>query len=203
MEPKLIHVIASVADEATGPSYSVPNLCRVLAEQGNPVTLMYVSERTDKSRNGCEMQTFRQNYSDLPVLARLRFSSEMQAALRKHARHGAILHAHGLWLMPNIYPAEAAREFRVPLIMAPRGMLGPEALKFSRMRKQLMWHILQKRAVGAASCLHATSEQEYREIRAFGLSQPVAVVPNGIDVPSLPVAANKETAFRTDRKSVV
>jgi glycosyltransferase involved in cell wall biosynthesis len=62
-------------------------------------------------------------------------------------------------------------------------MLGPEALQFSRRRKQLMWSCLQKRAVQAASCLHATSEQEYQDIRKFGLRQPIAVVPNGVDVP--------------------
>ena len=134
VEPRLIHVIASVADEAAGPSYSVPNLCRALAKQGNPVTLMSVGDRTDKVRSCCEMQTFRQNYSSLPVLGRLRFSRQLRAELRSRAKDGAILHAHGLWLMPNIYPADAAREFHVPFIVAPRGMLGPEALEFSRMR---------------------------------------------------------------------
>jgi glycosyltransferase involved in cell wall biosynthesis len=43
-----------------------------------------------------------------------------------------------------------------------------------------------------AACLHATSEQEYEEIRAFGLSNPVAIIPNGIDVPapSGPIISN-------------
>ena len=32
--------------------------------------------------------------------------------------------------------------------------------------------------------MHATSEQEYHEIRAFGLVNPVAIIPNGIDLPA-------------------
>ena len=38
-----------------------------------------------------------------------------------------------------------------------------------------------------AHLLHATSEVEYNEIRSQGFTAPVAVIPNGIDVPTLPV----------------
>jgi len=36
-----------------------------------------------------------------------------------------------------------------------------------------------------AACLHATSELEFREIREKGLSNPVAIIPNGIDIPNI------------------
>ena len=35
------------------------------------------------------------------------------------------------------------------------------------------------------SCFHATADSEYNDIRAFGLKQPVAVIPNGIDLPEI------------------
>src|SRR5262249_16650863 len=90
-----------------------------------------------------------------------------------------------------------ARRYGVPLILAPRGMLGREALKFSRYRKNLMWYAAQGSAVHAASCLHATSEQEYLEIRDVGLRQPVAVVPNGVDVPPVPSGVHERSSDRT------
>jgi glycosyltransferase involved in cell wall biosynthesis len=34
--------------------------------------------------------------------------------------------------------------------------------------------------------LHATSEEEYQQIRAKGITAPVAVIPNGIDIPQMP-----------------
>src|SRR5829696_1495725 len=37
------HVVASVSDEASGPSYSVPRLCRELANLGHAVELHTVS----------------------------------------------------------------------------------------------------------------------------------------------------------------
>lgn len=180
---EIIHIVASIANEASGPSYSVPALCQALANQGREVTLMSVGRSERRLVNNCSIRTFSQDYCRVPILRKLMFSRELRLELQKRTKQRAILHVHGLWLMPNIYPGAIARARGVPLIFAPRGMLGPEALQFSQHRKQIMWHLLQKRAVSAAACLHATSEQEYEEIRQYGLRQPVAVVPNGIDVP--------------------
>lgn len=75
---------------------------------------------------------------------------------------------------------------RAPFVVSPRGMLAPAALAFSPAKKRVFWKLLQGPAIRSAACLHATSEQEYEEIRKFGLNQPVAIIPNGIDVPELP-----------------
>jgi glycosyltransferase involved in cell wall biosynthesis len=48
-----------------------------------------------------------------------------------------------------------------------------------------------------ASLLHATSEQEYRDIRAFGLRQPVVIVPNGIDLPAPVKRRERPSHLRT------
>jgi hypothetical protein len=34
-----------------------------------------------------------------------------------------------------------------------------------------------------AACFHATAEAEYEDIRRMGYKQPVALIPNGIDLP--------------------
>jgi glycosyltransferase involved in cell wall biosynthesis len=62
-------------------------------------------------------------------------------------------------------------------------MLGGAALGFSRVKKVLFWHLLQGPAIRCVACYHATSRQEYEDIRAYGLTQPVAIIPNGIDLP--------------------
>jgi glycosyltransferase involved in cell wall biosynthesis len=87
--------------------------------------------------------------------------------------------------MPNVYPGRAAARGGVPLVLSPRGMLGPAALRYSRHQKQLFWQLLQKRALRSVTCFHATAEAEVADIRDFGLSGPVAVIPNGIDVNDL------------------
>lgn len=52
--------------------------------------------------------------------------------------------------------------------------------------KRIFWPLLQRPALRGAACFHATAESEYRDIRRLGFLQPVAIIPNGIDVPVLP-----------------
>ena len=86
--------------------------------------------------------------------------------------------------MPNIEAARAARHAGKPLVHSPRGMLAPAALAFSRLKKRVFWRFFQGPAIRQAACLHATSEEEYQEIRVFGLVQPVAIIRNGINLPN-------------------
>ena len=44
---------------------------------------------------------------------------------------------------------------------------------------------MQRHALEQADLLHATSEIEYHEIREHGFKAPVAIIPNGIDLPDL------------------
>jgi glycosyltransferase involved in cell wall biosynthesis len=96
-----------------------------------------------------------------------------------------VIHNHGLWLMPNVEAGRVALLAGKPFIVAPRGMLSSAALAFSPLKKRVVWALLQGDVVRRASCIHATSEQEYNEIRNFGLKNPIAILPNGIDIPEL------------------
>jgi glycosyltransferase involved in cell wall biosynthesis len=88
-------------------------------------------------------------------------------------------------LAPNIYPAAAAQAAGRALVVSPRGMLGPDALRFSSLQKRIVWAAFQKNALASAAFIHATSEEECAEVRAMGLANPVVVIPNGVDVPPL------------------
>jgi glycosyltransferase involved in cell wall biosynthesis len=65
------------------------------------------------------------------------------------------------------------------------------------MKKRLFWALLQGAPVRRAACIHATSDQEYAEIRNFGLCNPVAIIPNGIDLPELPHGTSSFAGGRT------
>jgi glycosyltransferase involved in cell wall biosynthesis len=126
---------------------------------------------------------FPRDWARVPVVRGLRCSSGLSRALHQLAPKADVIHDHGLWLMPNVDAGRAALLARKPFIVAPRGMLAPAALAFSRLKKRVVWALFQGKVVLRAACIHATSEQEYDEIRKFGLSNPVAIIPNGIDLP--------------------
>lgn len=47
----------------------------------------------------------------------------------------------------------------------------------------MFWAAAQGAIARAATCIHATSNVEYEEIRALGIASPVAIIPNGVDLP--------------------
>jgi glycosyltransferase involved in cell wall biosynthesis len=94
-----------------------------------------------------------------------------------------LLHLHGLWRSPTrIAPRLAGAG--LPLVIAPHGMLDPGALAISRRRKQMVWRLWERRALSSARCLHALCPAEAAAIRALLPRAPIAVIPNGVELPS-------------------
>jgi glycosyltransferase involved in cell wall biosynthesis len=173
----------------------VPRLCEALAAAGARTVLLSVSEKKSGQRDtyhkGYRDRRFAWDYAHIPIVRRLRSSRALSSELHDAARSADVIHNHGLWLMPNVSAGGAAASGPTPLVVSPHGMLAPAALAFSRLKKQAFWALLQGRVIRGASCLHATSEQEYEEIRGLGLTNPVATIPLGIDLPGViaPLAA--------------
>jgi glycosyltransferase involved in cell wall biosynthesis len=183
---RVLHLVAGLEPSDGGPAYSVPRLCRSLAEARASTTLFSIARGGDStSTSDCgfvdrRLPAYR---GPIPLLNRLRFNPALSKELDAAARQTDVIHNHGLWLLPNLQAGWAASHHGKPFIVAPRGMLSPAAMAYSGARKKLFWHLLQKAPVRAAACLHVTSLQEYHEVRSFGLTNPVAIIPNGIDLP--------------------
>ena len=181
---KTVHVVPSIANEASGPSYSVPSLCRALASAGAAVELHVLAPAPASGSEGFEVHA----HAWWPIIRKLGISPAMKRALRAAAERSEIMHSHSLWMMPNVYPARAVRGTDCRLVVSPRGTLSPWALRHHRWRKRVMWFLHQRRAIVAAALLHATSASEHDDMRGKGLRAPVAVLPNGIDLPELPAS---------------
>jgi glycosyltransferase involved in cell wall biosynthesis len=182
---RAVEIVASISNKAAGPSYSVPRLAEALASAGAEVELFSLGSEMDELCGGVRRRRFPQSLTDVPVVSQLQASAPLNSALIEAGARVDVLHTHGLWLMPNVYPAAAARRAGKLFVLSPRGMLGEAALAFSRRRKQLFWTLLQGRAARSAGLMHATSDAEADEIRAARLTAPIAVIPNGIDTPTL------------------
>jgi glycosyltransferase involved in cell wall biosynthesis len=172
----VLHVVPHVDDEVSGPSYSVPRLCQGLVGHGYRVGLMCLA--APAVLPGVELEVHRQ----WRVPARFAVSPGLAFALRRRAGAVDIVHNHSLWSMANVAAGWAVPGRRAKLVTSPRGTLSAWAMAHSGTVKRLVWP-LQRRALTGADLLHATSDQERDEIRALGLLAPVAVVPNGVDVP--------------------
>jgi len=178
---KCIHIVPSIKNEASGPSYSVPRLCEALASHGVAVELHVLAPAPYYQSKTYSIHT----HQPWPFLSRLGISPHMRKELVESAKKVQIMHNHSLWMLPNIYPAAAIKGTNCRLVTSPRGTLSDYALSRSRWLKKVVWRMGQGAVLKSATCLHATSELEFREIRQYGLKNPVAIIPNGIEIPNI------------------
>ncbi len=106
--------------------------------------------------------------------------------MRKAVMEGGydIIHNHGLWQDVSRIGFSWQRRTGRPHIVSPRGMLDPWALANSGWKKKLAGAVFENRHLREATCLHALCEAEARSMRAYGLRNPIAVVPNGVALPA-------------------
>lgn len=102
-----------------------------------------------------------------------------------------LIHDHGIWGSTNVSSWWAARTRSVPYVLSPRGMLEPWALQFKARKKKLAWLLYQQRIIASAAAVVATSEQECENVKRLFPEQPVAIIPNGVNVPNVDDAPPK------------
>lgn len=185
------HIVPTINHEASGPSYSVTRLCRALLAAGHP-TKLAVLEPLPPGPDLDFVTTF--PYGLGP--RRLGVSPKMKRWLRAGALSGQgnIFHNHSLWMMPNVYPTAAVKGTSCKLVVSPEGTLSNWALNHSAIVKKALWPLLLDPVMRAATAFHATANSEYEDIRRLGFKQPVAILPNGIDVPDF--EPKKPKSFR-------
>ncbi len=100
-----------------------------------------------------------------------------------------VVHAQALWMYPSVVSSRWGRETGRPTVITPRGMLCDWGLAKSRWKKRIAGFLYEDRHLREAACIHALHPGEGDDIRAYGLSTPVCVIPNGIDLPDLDASA--------------
>lgn len=94
-----------------------------------------------------------------------------------------LLHTHGSWMYPSVASLRWSRFSKKPYLISPHGMLDPWALRNSRFKKRIADWLYENTHLRGARCLHTLCESEARAMRAYGLNNPICVVPNGVDLP--------------------
>lgn len=189
---QVCHVVASINRNTGGPAVTSVRLAQAQAQTGISTTLAtldYAEHGPQVRTDGVELITIPANQ----LTRRFRgYSPSLQRILMENTREKFnIIHNHGLWMFPNWYARQAAIHAAIPLVIKPCGMLESWSLGRSRSKKFLAWHLFEHTNLQSANLFHATSEAEAVSIRALGLRQPIAIVPNGIDIPDLSSLPNR------------
>ncbi len=173
---RIAHIIASIDKNTGGPARSVTHLIKaLLKKKGMDVTLI-TSKSTEPIINEFENINGHLFFFENKILGRLKDLK------RKKFSNVDLFHIQGLWEMPGHQAVKLARELQKPYIITPRGMLESWSLNQSKFKKQIAMFLFQKRDLKKARCIHATAPMEVESIRRLGLKNPVAMIPNGINI---------------------
>jgi glycosyltransferase involved in cell wall biosynthesis len=109
------------------------------------------------------------------------YSPELKHALQERLASGDIVHVHGLWMYPGLLGRQLSGRLAAKRLISPHGMLEPWALQNSRGKKRLAAWLFEDRNLRSADCLQALCAAEAEHFRRYGLRNPIAVIPNGVD----------------------
>lgn len=98
--------------------------------------------------------------------------------------NSSVLHLHGLWTYHSCVANVIKKRYsNTKVVITPHGMLDPWAVKNSHWKKKIAGLLFEDKNLQNADCIHALNLSEYESIRAYGLKNPVAIIPNGFNIP--------------------
>lgn len=178
--------IASLASSAGGPSVAVSRLTESLGAALGAVDFL-TTDYLDLSaielkgagvrRYLIEGKYFRPLKFRYPAIGGREFLELMQKVAPD------IIHDHGIWLRFNHLVASSARVLSIPRVLSTHGTLDTWSIKHKGWKKRVALQLYQRRDLESANCLQVNSIEEAINLRNFGLKQPIALIPNGIDLP--------------------
>lgn len=175
-----VSVLTTCSRKAGGLFYSVRWLSKALANEGCNMAVFSPGDEYTEADLGV--------WEPLPVevdssFGSLQFSPQLRRKLA--ARNADLVHLHGIWMDNQWAAAQWQTKTGHPVVVSPRGMLDPWALRNSAWKKKLAGMLFANKALREATCIHALCRSEVESIRAYGLSNPVALVPNAVELPVL------------------
>lgn len=181
---KITHCIASIDETTGGPARSSTYLVNELLRKNAINTINLFSL---KSNNPVALSPLNKEKGSFQFFSStiLDYSTKLSEALKKEKVD--LFHGHGIWNLPIHQMAHEAKNRNIPYLISIRGMLEPWSMGQSKWKKKLAMVLYQHDDLLKAACLHATAQMEVESIRNLGYTNPIANIPNGIDLSEYPL----------------
>lgn len=179
---KILHSGTLVAS-AGGPAMSTYLTLKGLRQQGEDAHIvMFRPQKGDVLRGEDVPMHFVQSKPITPLGYSWSYKKDVMGA-----GNFDIYHAQGIWQWNTYAMVDAARETGKPYLITPRGMLYPQDIaKHNAFFKKLSlkWRLLDD--LNNAACVHVTCEEEKQHCRNLGVTAPIAVIPNPVEIKNYP-----------------
>ena len=184
MNSKILHIVGAAGQKGFGIGEVAVQLARAQNRAGVNLYLWTADDADEagaiREKSGLTTETLQ----TFPALgpSRYAFSPAMVKRIRDTDQSFSVVHHHGVWACTS-YAAfvwsKSGQPGR-PFILAPQGELQSWCLRRSRWKKAVTRRLYVNRLLRETACFQALGEHEVNDIRRLGLTNPVAVIPNGI-----------------------
>lgn len=179
---EVFHISQNFDDSFGGPARSVSYLCHYLnllsvSTRLLSVRLLSYEFNSVIDRFDLNWISFRYKY-----FKRIRYAPLLKKFLETHACSQTILHVHNPWNYIPFLVYKISKKNNCPYVVSARGSFYEWSLKQGKIQKFLAWHFFQRNMLNDASCMHATEINEVKALRKIGVTSPIALIPNGIDL---------------------
>lgn len=167
------HVISSIDKSIGGPARSSTSVLQHLSSQNSSANynlITYVSQNP-------QLTDFNNTNADIIFVNNF---LEMYNTLKSMSPN--LFHAHGIWeFSVNLMSYISVRQ-KIPYVISTRGMLEPWSLNQKKFKKKIALLAYQYKNIANSDCIHATSKMEAENLRKMGFKNPIAIIPNGVNI---------------------
>ena len=179
---KILHS-GSLDTNTGGPAMSTYYTLLGLRELGEDTSIIMYPLSKDGQLRGTEVPV---HFAAPPIDPKLLYSFHYKNEIRTLGDYD-IYHAQGIWQYPTYAIADVAKEKNKPYLITPRGMLYPQDIaKSNKFFKMLSLKIRLLRDLNQAACVHVTCEDEMVHCRQLGVTSPIAIIPNPVEIKDYP-----------------
>ena len=175
-----------------GPAFSTYNTMRGLNDIGIETHVLMYALGKEGKLIGNDVPI---HFASKPLEHIFAYSPFYKKAIKKCGDFD-IYQAQGIWLYHSFALVDVAKSLGKPYILTPRGMLYPQDIAKSKPKIKKMflrWRLLKD--LNQAACVHVTCEDEMNHCRNLGVTTPIAIVPNPVEIKDYP-NAKKDDVFR-------
>ena len=184
---EVVQVLKSVSNMSAGPTHSVGMLAKKLNSLGvSSEILTFGRPPPTEWDYGVVVKNYYSLFEKVDL-----FGPSTIRDIRNLGNKVKIMHGHGIWRNANLFSLFLSKQSTAKILCSPRGMFSDWSWAHNAILKRPYWHLFQKQALGRVDCFHATAYSEYEDIRKRGFDQPVAIIPNGVDIPSSDISYSK------------
>ena len=179
---KVLHV-GTLAATAGGPAMSTYFTLLGLRQQGIDAEIIQFPLTKNDILRGEEVPV---HYTKSPWEHKFCYTPSYKNDILKLGKYD-IYHAQGVWQWPTYALVDTAQQIGKPYLITPRGMLYPQDIaKSNTMFKKLSLKLRLLQDLNNAACIHVTCMDELHHCRKLGITSPIGIIPNPVEIKKYP-----------------